>query len=91
MAVHTQCAPITLAARWYRCPTYWRLLRTRTTETSEIGYTVDPRWEQNSDTGAYSIQEMFEARKGKWDEAPCPFELMTGEACGWCPCCVEAE
>ena len=52
---------------------------------------MDPRWEQNSDTGAYSIQEMFEARKGKWDEAPCHFVLMTGEACGWCHCCVVAE
>jgi hypothetical protein len=33
-------------------------------------------WEQNSGTGTYSIQGMFEARNRKWDEAPCPFDLF---------------
>ena len=33
-------------------------------------------WEQNSGTGSYSIQEMFEALNRKWDEAPCPFDLL---------------
>jgi len=46
-----------------------------------------------ADNQVYSIDEMFEARNRKWDEAPCPFDLFRDigalkEGCrgAGCPC-----